>query len=244
MNEERFNQVGQQKNTNILDKAAAGFKEFSLSNAEAIADRLANGQHPNVIGSSCIDSANPIEKKFGFEFGEAMGLRRIGGLYTPYDKNDPSSWYMEAEVSLPIQHQKVSDSFFTVHTRCAAAKAIALEEKLPRVSKWLDYVGKNIKRDAIARKNLPNDVDDATLIRAVEEQGAIHNYYALMTYPAIQEALEAGTFTLRSCLYDMEAGQIFQYNPRSDEFDLLFDSVPTPENDHCCKHGGQEHNHE
>ncbi len=217
-----------------INKAKAGFNKFTKHNASAIKHRLENGQFPNIIASSCIDSGNPIEQIFGFEFGETMGLRKIGGLFVPYNDSDMSSVYMKAEISLPIQHQKVTDSFFTVHTKCSAAKAIALEETIPNVTDWLSYVGKNIRQDAIDRHNLPNNIDETTLIRAVEEQGAVHNYHALMSYPVIKEALEAKIFNLRSCLYDMEAGQILQYNPKSDAFDLLFDNIDKPDNDCEC----------
>ncbi len=227
-----FGKAGKKMNTET--NAKEGFKNFIKDNAPSITDRLLNGQFPQMIGSSCIDSGNPLEKMFGFEFGETMGLRKIGGLFVPYDENDMSSVYMKSELSLPIKHQKVVDSFFTVHTKCAAAKAIALQLEIPDVTDWLKHVGKNIRRDAMIRNNLTEDADEDILIRAVEEQGAIHNYHALMSYPAIQEAIEENRFILRSCLYDMEAGEILQYNPKTDDFDLLFDSIPTPENDHCC----------
>ncbi len=220
----------------IQEKTKAGFKNFTSKNASAIEYRLKNGQSPSAIGSSCIDSGNPIEKIYGFEFGDAMGLRKTGGLFMPYNEKDMSSIYMKSELALPIEHQKVSDSFFTVHTKCAAAKAIALEENIPNVTDWLNYVGKNIRKNAINRNNLPNDIDDKTLIRAVEEQGAVHNYHAIMSYPFVQEAITEKRFTLRSCLYDMAAGQILQYDPISDSFFLLFDSIPETENNCCCSH--------
>jgi len=215
-----FNKMGQdlEDDTNFMEELHRGTREFfesSYKRTQQMQKLVAEGQHPKAMYFGCMDARNVIEKMFGLELGDALVVRTIGNLKMPYNSEDSASIKLNAELSLALDVKGIEYLFSVNHSHCGAAETLAFDQDLPRIRPWLDLVGgKTLEKT----KALNPKLKGPALARALEIQMVKDNYDALLSYPAVKDALSESRLTIFPLLFDMEHGAFLEYHPENGQF--------------------------
>jgi carbonic anhydrase len=140
-------------------------------------------------------------------------------MVPPYTKaqNAPSavSVIEYAVKVLAIEHLVVCG-----HSNCGGCAGLYLNEselsELPHTAGWLRY-GEEAKERA--RRELGED-ETAKRARLTERVNVLIQIERLSAYPFIEEKLLSGEIALSGWHYVIGSGEVFIYNPKSEQFEL------------------------
>ena len=207
-----------------IKRLRPGFQKSMIANHAEIANiRLRpEGQTPQALFITCMDSCCSAEDTFGLKPGDAFEGRPMGDLIAPYDPKDSGCIQKNAKFAFAIK-KGVKDIFIVPHTDCGVANALVSELKDPDISPWLE-VGK----PALEQAKSKVDSNDKTILQyETEQQIGIMNYRNILTYPAVQAALEENKINITTMLYDLIKGRVTVLDPRTEKYQKLdgFDVV-------------------
>ncbi len=119
-----------------------------------------------------------------------------------------------------MQVLEVTDLIVCGHTRCGAIEAIIHPERaghLPFVSRWL---AESAHLPALIAERYAHLDEQARLVAAAEEN-VLLQLENLRTFDFVAERLRSGKLKMSGWLYEIAKGQVFNYDPDSEQFTLL-----------------------
>lgn len=196
-----------------------GWKATTFAENRTWYRRLADeGQRPRAMIISCCDSRVHVTSIFGADEGEFFIHRNIANLVPPY-VNDGSQHGTSAAVEYAVLALKVAHIVVIGHSNCGgvkgcddmcSGKAPELEEASSFVGRWMDILRPGYEKLA----SLP----DEERIRALEKEAVLISLENLMTFPFLQDAVEAGNLTLHGLWNDIGEGNLHQYDAEQEIF--------------------------
>ncbi len=119
-----------------LAKGIRLFKERVGKRQKEFYRALAEGQRPEALVITCIDSRVEPLTLMQAELGKVLVLRNAGNLVPPYGEGDGS---VASAVEFAVQALGVRDIIVLGHSDCAAVRALrdGLSEDFPRLRGWL-----------------------------------------------------------------------------------------------------------
>jgi carbonic anhydrase len=192
------------------DMLLEGFKKFRQENYEgrnALMPRLAqNGQDPDYFIISCIDSRSNPGTIFQPAPGTFLAHKAMGAIVRPYKKGTA----LAAALQYAIVHNKVKEIVILGHTGCGAIKALVDKIDDDEIASFIDVAQEGLRRaEALNTKDSP-----AELLRHAEEQIVLQSTENLKAYPSVKKALAEGKIAIKSWLFDMDSGNLFEYKPK------------------------------
>ncbi len=197
-----------------------GWKATTFSENHAWYRRLATeGQRPRAMIVSCCDSRVHVTSIFGADSGEFFIHRNIANLVPPYEP-DGASHGTSAAIEYAVTALKVAHLIVIGHSNCGgvngchamcSGKAPELEERSSFVGRWMDILRPGFEKV----KGMASEDDQ---IRALEKEAVLISLENLMTFPFINEAIEADELTLHGLWTDLAEGELHAYDPITESF--------------------------
>ena len=197
-----------------------GWKATQYSENKAWFKRLAKeGQHPRAMVISCCDSRVHVTSIFGAETGEFFIHRNIANLVPPYAPTG-NHHGTSAAIEYGVNALKVAHIIVLGHSNCGGVNECykICSEDHEAAAPETSFVGAwmNILKPGFANVNhLP---DAASQIRALEHEGVVISLNNLMTFPFVQEAVEAENLTLHGLWNDIGSGGLEYLDDRTGTF--------------------------
>lgn len=191
-----------------------GFKLFRKDNYEgdALMKRLVkDGQSPEFFIISCIDSRSNPGTIFRPEPGTFFAHKAMGAIVRPYKKGTA----LAAALQFALVHNKVKEIIVLGHTGCGAIKAMVEKIDDEEISSFVNVAQEGLER---AKERCGSCSTHDELLRRSEEEIVLLSSENLKYYPSVSTALAENRVIIRPWLFDMESGELFQYNYNFKEF--------------------------
>ena len=207
-----------------LCKLTRGFLEFRnrtfLPN-RAQFELLALEQRPRVMMIACSDSRVDPAILTNAEPGELFMVRNVANLVPPclvdHAQHGVSAALEFGVTALGVEHIVVFG-----HVDCGGIRALltadpAIDEAHAFIHRWLQIADEARRRTLIIARDRPLE----TQLRILEQEAIKTSLANLLTFPWIDERVEAGRLRLHGWTFDIKAGEIRAYVPEQDAFEPL-----------------------
>jgi len=175
----------------------------------------ANGQQPEVLVISCIDSRVSASMIFKTEPGEMLNHRHIAGLVPPYnpawEKAGAVVPAIAASIEFSVRDMKVGTIIVKGHTHCGGIKAYVEGTASPAVRSWMETAGLVLDR-------LEGTQNREDMLRQAERECVISSFRNLLTYPYVQEAVKKNALSVEGWMHDLENSLLLRLDPVREEF--------------------------
>lgn len=197
-----------------------GWKATTYSENQTWYRRLASeGQRPRAMVISCCDSRVHVTSIFGAEQGEFFIHRNIANLVPPYQPNGDHHG-TSAAVEYAVTALKVTNIIVLGHSNCGGVqgcldmctgKAPELEESTSFVGRWMDILRPGYER-------VSSTYEGDAMATALEKEAVAVSLENLMTFPFVQQAVEAETLSLHGLWTDIGEGTLECLSPTDRNF--------------------------
>ncbi|HEY9831754.1 MAG TPA: carbonic anhydrase [Stenomitos sp.] len=171
---------------------------------------LSQGQQPRVLFITCSDSRIDPNLITQTEPGEMFIIRNAGNIIPPYGATNGGEG---AAVEYAVHALGVQDIIVCGHSHCGAMKGLLkidkLADEMPTVYQWLKHAEATRR---IMKEHYQN-YEGEELLNAAIEENVLTQLENLRTYPVIQSRLKSGQIQLHGWVYEIETGQVLEYNP-------------------------------
>lgn len=203
-------------NGSDLLKGFAAFVKAQYEGYEATMPQLvAEGQNPDYMIISCIDSRSNPSTIFQAQPGTFFAHKAMGAIVRPYHQGTALS----ATLQFAVKHNKVKTIIVLGHTGCGAIKALIERIDDDEITSFIEVAQSSLDKArtlCCASKDTPMD---AQLQRKTEEQIILQSVENLKGYPAVKEALANGDVEILPWLFCMEEGTIYAFNAATQRFE-------------------------
>ena len=212
-----------------MEKLINGIHKFQadvFAPNRAFFRKLADGQHPQALFITCSDSRMVPDLICQTDPGELFVIRNAGNIVPPYTPGTPSG--EAATIEYALRGLNIKQIIICGHTRCGAMQAVAEPEctaNMPRVRQWLEHAQASSEIVCTCYGHLTGEARAKVLV----QENVLTQLEHLRTHPTVAAALAAGEVKLHAWVYKMETGEVFAYDPVSEQFtSIVADSEPTP----------------
>ncbi|WP_334151382.1 carbonic anhydrase [Hyphomicrobium sp.] len=203
-----------------IKDAIEGHERFrrAFEREEAFYKTLATEkQTPRLLWIGCCDSRVVPSQIMQADPGELFEVRNIANCVPPAWADDEA---VGAAIEYALAHLGIDDIVVCGHTGCGGIAALAGPVSPGRdahLARWVEYTRPAHRLVAAAR--VPDGERSLATIRA-HIQFQLDN---LMTYESVARGVADGRIGIHGWLYDMEAGEIQAYDPKSGAWQGLLD---------------------
>jgi carbonic anhydrase len=196
------------------------FRHYSYQGDQAPMPKLVEeGQAPDYFIVSCIDSRSNPGTIFRPPPGTFFAHKAMGAIVRPYKHGTALS----AALQFALNYNKVNKIVILGHTGCGAIKALVEKIDDDEIASFIAVAQAGLEK----AKALAGE-DDSCVFRHAEEQIVLQSTENLKSYPSVRKALAEGRLEIRSWLFEMESGALFQYDETAQQFiDITKDRTPT-----------------
>lgn len=197
------------------------FREQHFSCNDGLFQQLvARGQTPKVLVVACCDSRVDPALVLDCAPGDLFVIRNVANLVPPSETrigHHGTSAALEFGVrNLGVQHVIVLG-----HAHCGGIRTLVetggSNNPDSFIDDWMHLVDD-------ARVSVERDMPGAALddrLQACEQRAILISLRNLMTFPWVRERIKRGTLTLHGWYFDIEHGQLLQYDATTDAFEAL-----------------------
>lgn len=176
--------------------------------------KLAQGQQPSALFITCSDSRINPNLLTQTEPGDIFILRNAGNIIPSF----PAEGGEIATIEFAVIGLGIQDIIVCGHSDCGAMKGLInpseVKSTMPYIHSWL----KNAKRTSDIIKKEYKHLQGRELLTATVEENVIVQIENLKTYPFIEQRLQEGDLKLHGWVYKFETGEVFYYDPESQQF--------------------------
>ena len=197
-----------------LQKFIDGFQDFQdnyFGQDDSSFATLKHGQEPSTMVIGCSDSRVDPGMLLGCEPGDIFVARNVANLVPPYEE-DGGYHGVSAALEFAVCHLKVKHVIILGHSFCGGIKTLMKEDFNPEakgfLARWIS-LALPVKTDVLLK--LPNS-SAKTRQRAAEQYSIMLSLDNLMTFPFVQQAVEKNELKLIGWYFDLEAGDLFEYD--------------------------------
>ena len=216
--------------TNI-NELLQGFQRFRVKSFEPnreLFNRLAmQGQTPRTLLVGCSDSRVDPAILTDSAPGDLFVVRNVANLVPPHETTGRYHG-TSAALEFAVCNLKVHNIIILGHSRCGGIRALL--EGYGENDEGEGFIAPWVKIAASARDEVLQRWPDASnefKQRACERAGIRASLTNLMTFPFIRQRVEQGQLKLYGWYYDLENGELMQYDSEKDRFyDLYFGLMP------------------
>lgn len=196
-----------------LTKGLHRFQASVFGEYQALFERLAQGQSPEVLWITCSDSRVQPSLITQSNPGELFIGRNPGNIVPTY-ASDPGGG-MAATIEYAVTALGVRDIVVCGHSDCGAVKGL-FEANLgmPSVTAWLSHAVETLR---ILQEHY-GELEPRARIDAAIEENILVQLEHLRTHPCVASALESGRVRLHGWFYDIESGLVYGYDAAAEQF--------------------------
>ncbi|MBL4853965.1 MAG: carbonic anhydrase [Robiginitomaculum sp.] len=171
------------------------------------------GQSPDVLVISCVDSRVSPSTVFNADPGEMFVLRNVANIVPPYD---PTAGYhgTSAAIEFAVKNMKVKAIMVMGHESCGGVAAfLASLDNAPDTDAEHSFVGSWIQiLDAAHKRFMASDTGAASQQKQMEYAGVRQSLLNLMGFPFVEKAVAAGELSLQGAYFSIIEGRLLFAN--------------------------------
>lgn len=193
------------------------FREETFQNEREHFERLARGQAPETLFITCSDSRINPNLLTNTGPGDLFILRNAGNIIPAYSGQSGGE---VATIEYAVTALGVKDIIVCGHSHCGAMAGLLKPESLkdvPNVAGWL--------RNADATRRIVEenyaDLEGESRLKATIQENVLVQIENLRTHPAVAARLARNALRLHAWVYKFETGEVFAYDPRTGQYDLV-----------------------
>lgn len=199
----------------IKQKLIQGYKQF-LDQQHPYSDSKmqelgAKGQSPEVMVVCCCDSRVDPSILLQTKPGDIFVIRNVANLVPPFE-NDEYHHGTSAALEYGICYLKIKKLIIMGHSQCGGIGASLQPEKLHQndfIGRWTDQIrvpeDKAIQQDEMAKLSL------------------LQSYENCLSFPWIKQALDENKLSIDLWFFDIQNGQLVEYDQQQKSFVLIED---------------------
>jgi len=195
------------------------FKDDFFEEHKDIFENLSTSQNPHTLYIGCSDSRVVPDIIAQTMPGELFVVRNIANMVPPYNENSYSFRCTASIIEYAVEVLEVENIVICGHSNCGGCKALYYPpekiDKLPSVKQWLK-LGEEIKDRVLAKNLSPQEREFQT-----EQLNVVKQLENILTYPFVEEKVDNGKIKLYGWYYVIETGDVFDYNFKTKEFELI-----------------------
>lgn len=174
------------------------------------------GQHPSAMFIGCCDSRVVPNLIVNANPGDLFVLQNIANIVPRYEKDQLQNRSVGAALDYAVHVLKIPHIVVCGHTQCGGLQALLdgpdrLAGEMPTLANWL--------RDAAAvLGRIRGEMAPEALARQLVFENVVVQLENLVTYPAVERALEDDELEIHGWVYDIADGSLRVYHPDLDVF--------------------------
>lgn len=180
-------------------------------------ERLSEGQSPDVLFITCSDSRINPNLLTQTEPGDLFILRNAGNIVPAYGSVQGGE---AATIEFAVAGLGVKDIIICGHTHCGAMNGLLTPPStrdFPALTQWLSH--------AETTRRIVHDkyqgIEESLLLGITIQENVLAQMNNLRTHPVVASGLSQGTLKLHGWVYKIETGEVFGYDPKISQFQLL-----------------------
>ncbi len=185
-----------------LLQSYSNFRENEDKKPKDKLNNLANeGQDPNVLFITCIDSRLDPTMFFENSLGDMFVVRNPGNFVLPFSKTYSG---IGASIEFALAFFDIKDIIICGHSQCGACEAISKKIDVgenKQLAQWLEQ-NKIIGKRHFFTENPQEQFEKESLLQQSKN---------IKTYPIVKKALKKGTH-LHSWYIDMKTSLVYKYD--------------------------------
>ncbi|MCD8339600.1 MAG: carbonic anhydrase [Burkholderiales bacterium] len=207
------------KNFHLLIKGFQNFKKEFYAEDRNFYEDLKHGQKPLCLVISCCDSRVDPAILLDCNPGELFVVRNVAALIPAEGQvSGPNS--VLAAVEYGINHLHIKHIIVMGHSNCGGIAGLMNPHAICNESFIFTWL--TIANSALDRINELTEDDDArTRSRHIEEGAILLSINNLLSYDWIREKVDRKELELHALYIDIEEGNLYAYDPVSEDFELL-----------------------
>jgi carbonic anhydrase len=185
------------------------FRGYFEENREQLERLALEGQHPQVLFISCIDSRVAPELITRANVGDLLVVRSMGNIVPPYATGEVG---IGAVIEYAVFHLRLKHIVVCGHTHCGCIEALETSPDWRReshIARWIEHA--RPARTKVEASGLPSEERHLATVR----ENVLLQLEHLRTYGPVHEAERAGTLTLHCWVYHLETGLFEAYSPET-----------------------------
>lgn len=204
----------------------AGFRRFRekyflQDESDTIYQRLAAaGQTPKTLLIGCSDSRVDPAILTGASPGELFVVRNVANLVPPCEPSAVGFHGTSSALEFAVVNLKVENIIILGHRQCGGIRALLRgpeENSNSFISQWMG-IAQEARQHVI--KEYPS-VDEETQCRFAEMEALKISLRNLQTFPFVQEAISSRQLNIIGIYFDLELGQLWEFDNSSRQFRQL-----------------------
>lgn len=177
----------------------------------------ASGQSPKTLIIGCSDSRVDPAIITSAHPGELFTVRNVANLVPPYEEATIGLHGVSSAIEFAVVNLKVENIVVLGHRQCGGIRALMLGGPSGTfVSRWMSIA--QPAKDRVLAKVDPATTDEDTLCRHCEMESIVTSLQNLRTFPFVQQAIKERDINLIGAYFDLEQGQIFDFDDESGTF--------------------------
>ncbi len=187
-------------------------------------------QHPRTMIIGCSDSRiNPaIITHAGL--GELFTVNNVANLVPPYKEGKNTHHSTSAALEFALLHLKVEHVIILGHSGCGGIKAL-MDDSTNNANENYSFIVPWVQIAAEAKQQVKKKFPQHTKeeqTTCCEKEALLISLKNLETFPWIKEALDNKTLTTHAWYFDLNKGELEQYDAHEDTFSPLLKDENTP----------------
>ena len=207
-----------------LRKLAAGFLQFQQGTFQpkrSFFEQLALMQRPKVMMVACSDSRVDPAILTNAEAGDLFMVRNVANLVPPCAP-DTGRHGTSAALEFAVVYLEVEHIIVLGHSGCGGIKALltgdpALDREHTFIHNWMQITDEARRRTLLVARQQPIEVR----LRILTQEAIKTSLANLLSFPWINERVEAGRLRIHGWRFDLEDGNMYVYVPERDSFEPL-----------------------
>lgn len=180
---------------------------------------LGQNQNPHTLFIGCSDSRvvpSLITQTFP---GELFVVRNIANLIPFYKKHSDTYLATTAAIEYAVNQMNVSNIIVCGHSNCGGCAALYQDKELknlPHTRKWMELAHpvKKIVEEKIAKNKIT--LEQRSVF--TEQLNIVEQMGHLLKYSYIKKRMKEGTINVMGWYYNIEKGEIYNYDKRLKRF--------------------------
>lgn len=196
------------------------FRERHFAKDDSLYRELVEqGQTPKTLVVGCCDARVDPAIILDCAPGDLFVIRNVANLVPPAE-NQGHFHGTTAALEFGVCELNVEHIIVLGHAQCGGIKALlegGMQKKDSFIAEWMgiaDAAQQYVQRELTG-------ADSRLRQRTCEQRAILGSLDNLLTFPWIRERIEQGTLTLHGWYFDMENGQLLNYDSTTHQFEPL-----------------------
>lgn len=201
------------------------FREKFYDPQTSLFDKLSTeGQSPKTLIIACSDSRVDPALMASANPGDLFVVRNVANLVPPFEDSQNGLHGVSAGIEFAVVGLQVENVVIIGHRQCGGIRSLVRgshENQKSFVGKWMS-IAEVAKKKVFEQFGSPEtEADIDKLCRHCEMESIAVSMENLKTFPFVSEAIKSRQLNILGIYFDLEQGQLFEFDEIQKKFVLL-----------------------